>query len=62
MIVDKSPEIISFKQSKWLGKHISFITQKRTKAKNDFEKDFYKLLDNAFYGKKNEKCTKSFEI
>ena len=50
-VVDKILEIISFKQSKWLEKYINFNTQKRNKAKNDFEKDFYKLLNNAFYGK-----------
>ena len=40
--------VISFKQTKWLEKFISFITQKRNKAENDFEKEFYKLLNNAF--------------
>ena len=54
MIVDKVHSIISFKQSRWLEKYISFNTQKRNKAKNDFEKDFYKLLNNAFYGKTME--------
>ena len=54
MVVDKTHEIISFKQSKWLEKYINFNTQKRNKAKNDFEKDFYKLLNNAFYGKTME--------
>ena len=54
MIVDKVHEIISFKQSKWLEKYKNFITQKRNKAKNEFEKDFYKLLNNAFYGKTME--------
>ena len=44
MIVVKIHEIISFKQSRWLESYISFITQKRNKAKNDFEKDFFKLL------------------
>ena len=34
-----------------MGKNISFITQKRNKARNDFKKDFYKLLNNAFYRK-----------
>ena len=48
MIVDKIHEIISFKQSKWLEKYISFITRKRNKTKNDFEKDFFKLFNNAF--------------
>ena len=31
--------------------YISFNTQKRNKAKNDFEKDFFKLLVNAAFGK-----------
>ena len=49
MIVDKVHEIVSFKQSKWLEKYISFNTQKRNQAVNDFEKDFYKILNNVFY-------------
>ena len=51
MIVEKIHEIISIKQSKWLESYISFNTQKRNKAKNDFEKDFFKLLVNAAFGK-----------
>ena len=51
MMVDKFHNVISFRQSRWLEKYITFNTQKRNKAKNDFEKVFYKLLDNAFYGK-----------
>ena len=63
-MVDKVHEIISFKQSKWLEKHINFNTQKRNQAVNDFEKDFCKLLNNAFYGKTVEnvrnRCTIDF--
>ena len=51
MVIDKVHEIKSFKQSKWLEKYINFETQKRNQAVNDFEKDFYKLLKNAFYEK-----------
>ena len=54
MIIDKVHNIISFKQNKLLEKYIDFITQKRNQAINDFEKDFYKLLNNAFYGKTME--------
>ena len=54
MIVDKVHNIISFRQSRWLEKYINFNTQKRNQAVNDFEKDFYKLLNNAFYGKTME--------
>ena len=37
-----------------VGIYLSFYTQKRNKAKNEFEKDFYKLLSNAFFGKMPE--------
>ena len=51
MIVNKVPNIISFKQSKLLEKKVSFSTQRRNLARNDFENDFCKLLKNSFYGK-----------
>ena len=54
MVVEKIHEIIPFTQSKWLESYISFNTQKRNKAKNEFEKDFFKLLVNAAFGKFSE--------
>ena len=51
MVVEKIHEIISLKQSKWLEKYISFSTAKRNKAKKTFEKNFFKLLVNAAFGK-----------
>ena len=61
-MVEKIHEIISFKQSRWLGKSISFNTQKRNRAQNDFEKDFFKLLVNAAFGKFSENVRNRLEI
>ena len=62
MIVDKVHNIISFKQSRWLEKYINFNTQRRNQAVNDSEKDFYKLLNNAFYGKTMENVRNRLQI
>ena len=62
MIVDKVHNIISFRQNRWLEKYINFITQKRNQAVNDFEKDFYKLLNSAFYDKTMENLRNRLKI
>ena len=51
MIVDKVHERISFRQSKWLEKFISFNTGKKNLAVRKLEKDFHTLLKNEIYGK-----------
>ena len=37
-------------------KKYKFKTQKRNKAENEFEKDFYELLNNAFLGHQWKRC------
>ena len=62
MVVEKNHELISFKQSKWLEKYISLNTQKPNRAENDFEKDFFKLLINAAFGKFSENVRNCLEL
>ena len=62
MVVEKIHEIISFRQSRWLEGYISFNTQKRNRAKNDFEKDFFKLFVNAAFGKFLENIRNRLEL
>ena len=52
--VTKIHTIYRFKQSLWLEKYIIRNTQKRTKAQIKFEKDLYKLMNNAFFGQTME--------
>ena len=61
-IVDKVHRIISFRQHKWLEKYISFNTQKRNRAENEFEKDFHKLLNIAAFGKMIENVRDRLKI
>ena len=54
MKLKKIHRAIKYDQKEILKPYIEFNTGKRKKARNDFEKDVYKLMKNAVFGKTME--------
>ena len=62
LILKKVHRMLKFKQKDWMKPYIDFNTEKRKEAINDADKNLFKLLNNAVYGKTMQNLRKKIKI
>ena len=62
LLLKRLDKLIQFNQKAWLKPYIDMNSKLRADSKNDFEKDFFKLLNNGAFGKTMENVRKHGDI
>lgn len=62
LIIKKIHRILAFSQKPFLKDYIEFNNNKRNASKNDFEKSFFKKMNNAFFGKTCQNPRKKINV
>ena len=62
LMLKKVQKMLQLKQSAWMKPYIDFNTERKKEATNEADKNLFKLLNNAVYGKTMENMRKRIKI
>ncbi|GFR18932.1 uncharacterized protein TNCT_24541 [Trichonephila clavata] len=62
LVLQKIHNVLRFRQEPWLKPYVSFNNNKRQSTKHAFEKDLFKLMNNAWFGKSLQNPRKRLQI